>query len=231
MLPKITWGGQEFYDISSIVRPDSAMGGTRPGTDGVAVHHSVGQTEFPDRNANGTSLDEMIAHIKAIDNYHVQQGYGGFGYNAISFRDGTVGVVGQAAGTRAHVAHQNYHLIGIVMAGDFSERDVPMGCVLGVGRFLAAVEKVYGAKNTKPHRDWVLPQHKPQWSTSCCGDKGVQFIGQMIMVKNAIQQGEQEAIAAEVRRKITEVLAPTLVKGDLKTLAGQIRWLTGGQLC
>lgn len=231
MLPKITWGDQEFYDISGIVQSDALMGGTRPGTDGVAIHHTVGQTEFPDKNANGTNLDEMIEHIKAIDRYHVQQQYGGFGYNAIVFRDGTVCVIGQGAGKRAHVAFENWHLFGIAIAGDFSTREIPMGAVLGVGRLLAAIEKVYGTTKVDGHRNWVQPAHAAQWSSACPGDRGLQFIGQMVMVKVAIQNKVTEAVAAEVRRKITEVLAPTLVSGDLVALAGQIHWLTGGKVC
>jgi hypothetical protein len=231
LLPTITWGGQEFYDISGIVRLDTAMGGIRPVTDGIAVHHSVGQTDFPDHNANGTSLDEMIAHIKAIDAFHVQQGYGGFGYNAIAFRDGTVCTVGRAAGQRAHVAFENWHLTGIVGAGDFSNSPMPVGMYLGMARFCAAVEKEYGVTNIKGHRQWVNLVAHPTWGTACPGDAGLLSIGNIILAKQAIIAQQNSALDAAVRQKIAEVLMPTAAKGDLQTLAAQIRFITGGTLC
>lgn len=228
MLPKIVWGGQEFYDISSIVSKDRFI---RPGTDGCALHHTVGQTEFPDRNANGTSLDEMVAHVKAIDAYHIQQGYGGFGYNAIVFRDGTCMTVGRAAGARAHVAHQNDHLLGIAMAGDFSTSEVPVGIRLGVARIRAAMETEYGRWPIKAHRDWVAPEHKPQWATSCCGNMGVLAIADIELAANAILRKDREAVVAKIRADIARALLPATVAADLETLAGQIAWLTNKRLC
>jgi len=228
ILPTITWGSMEFYDISGIVTPNRYI---RPGTDGLAVHHTVGQTEFPDRNANGTSLDEIVAHVKAIDAYHIEKGYGGFGYNAITFRDGTVCTVGQSEGARAHVANENDHLAGIAMAGDFSDDEVPLGLILGVGRWLAACSRVYGATAIKGHREWVQPQHLAQWATACPGDSGVSFIGKMIMTRDALLAGSNEALAAEARRVISEALADNTQAANLDGLAAQIRYLTGGRLC
>lgn len=231
MLPTITWGGQEFYDISGIVRSDASMGGTRPATDGLAIHHSVAQTEFPDKNANGSSLDEMIAHVKAIDAYHVQQGYGGFGYTSIGFRDGTVMTVGRSAGKRAHVAHENWHLAGHVMAGDFSTREVPIGCMLGAARVAAAVQKEYGASAVKGHNDWVAPANRPAWSTACPGAMGFAIIDDIIVARNAIMSKQEEALALAIRQKIAAAIMPNVAKGDITAVAAQIRWLTGGKLC
>lgn len=228
LLPVITWGGEQFYDCSGIVTPDRY---TRPGTDGLAIHHTVAQTEFPDKNANGTSLDEMVAHIKAIDAYHVSKGYDGFGYNAIVFRDGTVCTVGPSAGGRAHVAFENNHLAGLAMAGTFSDEEVPLGMLLGGGRWLAACYRMYGATVVKGHRDWVAPEHQPTWSTACPGDSGASFIGKMTMVRDAILAKSDEAIQIEIRRKIAEALLPNTLTANLQGLAGQIRYLTGGQYC
>lgn len=231
LLPTITWGKQEFYDISGIVRLDSAMGGTRPATDGIAIHHTVGQTEFPDRNANGTSLDEMIAHIKAIDSYHIQQGYGGFGYNSIGFRDGTVCVVGKGAGKRAHVAHENWHLFGHAVAGTFSTTPMSVGHYLGAARVCAAVESEYGTNIIKGHRQWVAPQHLAQWSTACPGDAGLLSIGNIILAKNALLSKQNEALEAVIREKIVLAIKDAAASGDLRTLAAQIKYITGGSLC
>lgn len=231
LLPTITWGGQEFYDISGIVRLDTAMGGTRPTTDGVAIHHSVGQTEFPDTNANGTSLDEMIAHIKAIDAFHVQQGYGGFGYNAIAFRDGTVCTVGKAAGQRAHVAFENWHLAGICGAGDFSTRAMPVGMYLGMARFCVAMEKEYGVRTVKGHTQWVNLAAHPTWGTACPGQAGLLSIGNILLAKAAIIAEQNEALDAAVRQKIAEALREAASKGDINTLAAQIKFITGGRVC
>lgn len=228
LLPTITWGGQEFYDISGIVQPNRD---TRPGTDGIAVHNTVGQTEFPDTNANGTALDEQIEHVKAIDRYHIAQGYGGFGYNAISFRDGTVMTVGKAEGVRAHVAYENYHLAGIAMAGDFSTEPVPIGCILGVARFLLAMQKDYGVNTVKGHREWVQPAHLPQWATACPGDSGVSYIGQMVMAREALNGPSPEELAREVRRRMTEAILPNVLNANLEGLAAQVKYLSGGQWC
>lgn len=231
MLPKITWGGQEFYDISGVVTSDDKMGGTRPTTDGVAGHHSVGQTEFPDRNMNGTSLDEIVEHLKSIDRFHVNQGYGGFGYNGAIARDGTVLIVGKAAGKRAHVAFENWHLAGFVWLGDFENNQVPLGITMGMGRILAAVEKEYGVVEFRGHNEWVAPQNKAKWSTTCCGRFGRQNIPQMFLVKEAINAKNNQALDLEVRRKIAQALRENADKGDLEALAGQIKFITGGRLC
>lgn len=229
MLPKIVWGGEEFYDISSIVTVDRF---TRPGTDGIAFHHTVGQTEFPDKNMNGTSLDEMIEHVKAINAYHIAQNYGGFGYNAIVFRDGTVMTVGKASGGRAHVANENGHLAGVAAAGDFSTIEPPIGIKLGTARFFAACQREYGADPVKGHRDWVTPASLAQgWGTSCPGNAGKLAIGSILMARDAILRKDQEAIEQEIRAAITRALLPATLNADLETLAGQIRFLTGGRLC
>ena len=229
MLPLITWGGQEFYDIRGIVGADRY---TRPGTDGIAVHHTVGQTEFPDRNANGSSLDEMIAHVKNIDQFHRDKGWGGFGYNAIAFRDGTVMTVGNATGARAHVANENGHLAGIAMAGDFSTREVPLGIVLGVGKFLAACQIQFGVDPVKGHRDWVSPESLAQgWGTACPGNQGKLDIGDMLLARDAILRGDREALEQKVRKQITAALLPHTLNADLIALANSIKFITGGRLC
>jgi hypothetical protein len=220
-LPTITWGGQEFWNIEGIVSPNRY---TRMGTDGAAIHHSVAQQYFPD-------FDSKVAHVIATNKYHLDKGYGGYGYNAIAFEDGTVMTVGNASGGRAHVANQNGHLAGIEMAGDFSEEPVPIGIQLGVGRFLAAMQKEYGVTEVRGHRDWVAQQDKPQWATACPGDSGESFIGKMVMVRDALLAGSTAAIAKEVQRKIAEAIVPNAQTADLDALAGQIRYLTGGRLC
>lgn len=230
-LPTIVVGGQEFYDISGIVKSDASMGGTRPTTDGIAIHHTVGQTEFPDRNANGTTLDEIVAHIKAIDEFHVQQGYGGFGYNGIVFRDGTACLVGRAMGKRAHVAYENWHLAGFAMAGNFEDNEVPLGITLGMARILAAMEKEIGTTMVKDHNSWVAPEHRPQWSTACCGRYGRLAIPAMLLAKNAIIRQDQAALEAAIREKITRALMPHVMNADLEAIANSVRWITGGKLC
>lgn len=217
-LPTVTFGGQEFLDISGIVSPNRY---TRLGTDGAAVHHTVAQQHFE-------TLDQKIEHVKAINQYHLDQGYGGFGYNAIAFDDGTVMTVGNASGARAHVANENNHLVGIAMAGTFSSVSVPLGLRLGVGRFLAAVQKDYGTTEVRGHRQWVTD---PAWATECPGDKGVEAIGSMTMVRDAIAANNQKALDEAVRQRISAAILPNAQAADLVALAGQIRFLTGGRLC
>ena len=233
--PTITLGGELFFNISHLV---TVGNGTRTLTDGIAVHHSVGQTEFKDTNFNGTSMDEEIAHITAIDNYHTQQGYGGFGYNAIAFASGRVYVVGDCSGKRAHVAYENGHLVGICMAGTFSDVMPPLGIILGVGRWIKAMWELFPTNPPQlvlGHREWVKPEHAAKWSTSCPGDEGLKAVHGAI-IKTAIALREQPEHEAHeqtllVKAKIKAALEPAFKEADLKTLQAQINYLLGTKTC
>ena len=83
---------------------------------GVAIHHSVSG----DRISPNSSPTEELAHIRAIDAYHVDQNFGGFGYHTAVFASGRAYRCGD--GQRAHVAKRNHQLRGIVAIGTFTDR-------------------------------------------------------------------------------------------------------------
>lgn len=228
MLPTITIGGEQFYDMSSIVQPDR---GQRPETAGISVNHTVGQTEFPDRNANGTNMDEEIAHIKAIDAYHVRTWGTGFGYNGIIFRSGRVYVVGKMRGIRTHIAHQNHRLGGFALAGDFSTQAPGVGQVLGSGRLLRGVFHEFGLKLVKGHGEWVLPEHRAQWATACPGEGGRRAIPDMLAVATELEKNAAELVKRRATEAIERALLPAIRAGNFDTLAHQIAWLTDRRLC
>lgn len=165
--------GEEFIDIGGIVQADPAL---RARTDGLAIHHSVGQTHFTDKNFNGTTEDEEVAHIIAIRDYTAAKWGVGFAYNGCVFASGRVYVVRHGLGIRAHVAFQNHRLEGLCMIGTYNTQRPSDALIAGAGRWVKAKHSIYGEIPVKPHRDWVAPEHKPQWSTACCGDAGVAAI-------------------------------------------------------
>lgn len=228
MLPTIRIGPEEFYDISGIVGPGR---GLRPETVGISVNHTVGQTEFPDRNMNGTNMDEEIAHIQAIDAYHLRTWGEPFGYNGIIFRSGRVYVVGKMLGVRTHIAHQNHRLGGFALAGDFSSQPPGVGQVLGGGRLLRGLFHQHGLKPVRGHGEWVLPEHRAQWATSCPGEGGRRSIPDMLAVARELEANHAELIKRRATEAIERALLPNIRAGDFGKLADQIAWLTDGARC
>jgi hypothetical protein len=182
MLPTIKIQGVEMYDISGIV---TANRYTRTKTVGFTYHHSVAQTSFPDRNFNGTTMDEEIEHIKVINTFHVQQGYGGFGYNACGFESGRVYAVGNGTGARAHVANRNHELEGFCMIGTFTSADVPIGIKLAAGQWLVAKFRQHGLRQVHGHREDATAG----WGTACPGDGGMRALPDILRIATVIHRG------------------------------------------
>lgn len=207
MLPKIAIGGDIFWDMSPIISPDRYQ---RYDTIGIALHHSVGAADFPDRNWNGTTMDEEIEHIRAIEAQHLAQDFGGFGYNAIAFASGRVYVAGRCMGARAHVAGRNGELEGICMAGDYRTLRPAQALIAAVARYYRARVNVLGVKPIEGHRDWALPGNE----TTCPGDAGLNAVIGAIYAHTVAQEvgmTEQEireivdlAIQAQVRAPLED---------------------------
>ena len=85
---------------------------------GIAVHHSVSG----DYLAAGGPESEELAHLQAIDRYHVGQNFGGIGYHLAAFTSGRLYLLGDLDGARAHVAGRNHELLGVVAIGTFTDR-------------------------------------------------------------------------------------------------------------
>ena len=218
----IAIAGETFWDISDLVSPDRYV---RPTTRALVLHHTVGQTVAEDRNRSGTYRDEQIAHIQAIESFHRQKGYGGFGYQAIAFLTGDVYVVGPGDGARAHVAGQNAYYEGIALAGDWSQGPLPLGLVLGVARWVYAKWRQRGFLPVLGHRE------VPEQETSCPGDGTLRARPQLLRTVEAYAEGRRQELEEQVRKALAAALGPTALRGDLEELARQLSWLTGGRLC
>jgi len=224
MLPTITIGGEEFYDITGIVQPPRAP---RPSLIGLGIHHSVGQQDFADLNQSGTNMDEEIAHIKAIDAYHVRVGYGGFGYNGIGFASGRGYVVGDGKQQRAGIYRRNHEIENFCLAGDFSIKTVPLGLVLIAARWVKAKWAQHGVElPVKGHMQWALPESP----TSCPGAVGLASVPTIVAAARNLRD-RPDLIARQVRQRITAALQPAWAAGDIETLARQIAFISGGKLC
>ncbi len=207
----ITIGGYEFYDISGIVGADRYV---RPLTDGLIIHHSV---TAPIPLSRAVTLQEKLTIIAAIDAYHASKGWGGFGYQGAVFGDGTVMVVGQGKGARAHVANQNSHLEGLVMIGDYSTSDPPLGCLLGAAQWVRAKQLTYGPLRVDGHRAFADASDP----TSCPGDAGERAVTKILHFATMLD--EQRRLEAE--RAIRAALGPAWEALDLRTLHGQLHYL------
>ena len=225
-LPRIIVGGEEFIDCSSIVQADFAP---RARTVGVAIHHSVGASDFPDRNFNGTSEDEEIDHVLALEAFGRQKWGSGLPYPAVIFQSARVYIVGQGGGQRAHVAKRNHELGGAVMAGTFTNANQrpTIGHIIGGGRFVKAMRALHGRIPVDGHRHWA----PADWPTACPGEGGMWAVTEIVRFADAMERGEQTQIGEKARRVIAAALAPTALEGDIEKLAGQIAWITGGKVC
>ncbi len=162
----------------------------------VAVHHTV--TTAP--SVFVTEGAEM-EHIRAIDAYHVAQGFGGFGYHAIAFPSGRAYLCGDLNGARAHVLHRNQELRGVALAGTFTD-SLPSAQQLAAAR--AAVAACRADAPTIPirgHRQWALPDG----ATACPGNRFAEWVPGLAE--------EDDMTPDDVRRIINEELAAAINAG------------------
>jgi len=125
---------------------------------GIAIHHTVTRMR-PD-----ASEAQERTHIKIIDQYHLDQGFGGFGYHAIVFPSGRSYECGNIDLARAHVAQRNHQLIGVALVGDFSNSLPEILQLEELGNVLNAIDP----SETLPihgHKHWAVAG----WGTECPG--------------------------------------------------------------
>jgi hypothetical protein len=162
---------------------------------GLAIHHTV-TTISP----WATEAEER-AHIRAIDRYHVDKGWQGFGYHYAVFPSARVYLCGW--GQRAHVANKNDRLVGIAFVGDLSAR---MPSVYEVAAAAEAVrdawQRIGREVPVKGHRDWVTD---PAWATSCPG-RGAEAIPAIIT------QAKEDEMTPDERELLLRIA--TVVAGD-----------------
>lgn len=127
---------------------------------GIAIHHSVTSEPAP------SSVEWELAHLRAIDAFHVAKDYGGIGYHVCAFPSGRVYQVGDFDGARAHVASRNHELVGICAIGDFSSS---LPGVTQMGAIVAGIRAVLDFYRLPlpilGHNQWALPGQ----GTVCAG--------------------------------------------------------------
>lgn len=115
---------------------------------GFAIHHTVGVN-----NVQSESDERMT--IRAIDQQHVAQNFGGFGYHYIVFPSGRAYKCGE--GQRAHVAGRNHELRGIVMSGTYTSQQPSLAAQNGLREVLwKEFEIFYKSYEIRGHREWAL---------------------------------------------------------------------------
>lgn len=125
---------------------------------GVAYHHTV--TTVP----AGAGEAAERAHIRAIDRFHVQQGYGGFGYHLAVFPSGRTYLCGDLTGQRAHVATRNHELLGVAAVLDATAQRPTPAQLAGLGRAVRACWDHVGREvRLAGHGAWAVPG----WETAC----------------------------------------------------------------
>ncbi len=123
---------------------------------GIAIHHTVGN------NAVQSEAEER-ATIRAIDQQHVAQDFGGFGYHGIVFPSGRAYFCG--SGQRAHVKGRNHELRGWVFSGTFTNEQPTVAAFEGMKEALLAERRQFGPVPIMGHREWALPGE----GTACPG--------------------------------------------------------------
>lgn len=134
---------------------------TRPQI-GWLIHHTVTTIRA------GASVAEEIAHIDAINRWHlnVREFAVGIGYHVLVFPSGRAYQVGVYDTQRAHVRNKNHKFLGLAFVGTFSATRWPSGKML---RAAAQVIK----DSSRP----VIGGHKSEQSdTDCPGGWNVDWV-------------------------------------------------------
>lgn len=161
---------------------------------GVAIHHTV-TTISP-----SASEDEERAHIRAIDQFHVKQGWHGIGYHYLCFPSGRVYRVGW--GARAHVANRNHELVGIAWVADLSSRQPNIYEVAAAAVALRdAWARIGKQVEVKGHREWAVEG----WGTACPG-QGINVISAVTSeARKGTTMEEIERLRSQVTYAVTKL--------------------------
>lgn len=129
---------------------------------GIAVHHSVSG----DYLGEAATVNDELAHLRGIDAYHRQVGYGMFGYHLAAFASGRLYQCGDLDGQRAHVAHRNHELRGVVAIGTFTNRLPGPGQLAAIAEGIKEIRHFVGRDlPIKGHNEWAVKG----WASACAG--------------------------------------------------------------
>lgn len=207
-----------------VTNPAGTFGAEPNGVIGVAIHHSV--TWYDMGDMSGASIAQETAHIRAIDAYHVQEGYGGFGYHYAVFPSGRLYQCGDVIesgrfAARAHITDENDKLVGVVFIGRFDagfQTPTDAAKMAGVSACTIILDQMLKAKTRsgeweiKGHDDWAveLNNHDP---TGCPGNleniaswfqDGEKYMQQPIDISN-LSLSELQSLDAAVKAREAEL--------------------------
>lgn len=155
--------------------------------DGIAVHHTAGP---------------KAATWQTIAADHIsRRGWAGIGYH-IGIRLGRVALLGDITTARAHVADENDHLIGVVLAGNYQIDPLDARDHDALRRVIAVLDRLLG-RNVRVggHREFSPPGH-----TVCPG-------GALAAVLPGIRgEAPTPAPAIDVRRLWTEAASNQAIR-------------------
>lgn len=239
-LPKLTVNGVDIWDarIWFPTRVGASgvtfWGRTAEQVTGLALHHDAVAFQDIDRNFSGTTIDEERARMQASYNWHTKFRDGnpdmkrigvdgwnwpGMGYHLYAFPSGRIYLVGDLATVRAHVAHRNTPLAGLVLAGDFTNAPPVDGLLLAAGSALLYIWGWTGRIiEPRGHRQWAVAG----WGTACPGNTYQAWVPSILEIAAAIARNREE-VAAETR--IRSAMQPNWDALNLQGLHGQIHYL------
>lgn len=166
---------------------------------GHAIHHTVTMMLSP----NATQQDE-INQIQAIDAYHVDQGFGGFGYHTITFPSGRSYLTGTWNRARAHVMYRNHELVGSVAAGTFTNDLAPPAIVEGLRECVIAARVIFRREMpVRGHGTWADPR-----SPSSCPGRIREQINSIVQPTPV---EEDDMLNAEDKAWISQEIAKQLI--------------------
>ena len=226
------WRAEEWFPTKSMQGAQVAFHPRdRSQVTGIAIHHDAVAFDGADKNFNGQTWDEEKTRMGASYNWHTKHYPGfmpggafsgwnwpGMGYHHYVFPSGRVYEVGRLSTVRAHVAHRNTPLAGVVMAGDFSTNRPQLGTLLA-----AALSCLYlwtwAGRNlaVKGHRQYAVPG----WETSCPGDTYRWSVPQIIEAATVLSRRPEVDPDVAIRAALT----PTWNAGDWQFLHDQLRYI------
>lgn len=114
--------------------------------DEIVVHHSAGEN---------TSVQD-------IDKMHMDNGWGGIGYNFYIRTDGTIYKGRDIKYVGAHCIGKNFNAIGICLEGNFDNHEPSNEQIGALTNLTLKLSKEYNIQKISPHRD--------SYATNCPGE-------------------------------------------------------------
>lgn len=172
-----------------------------------AVHHTA--TFYA---ADNLTYTNERAHIAMIEKYHINRGYGVFGYHGIGFPSGRFYLTGSPHTIRSHIADRNDGIHGWCLAGLFTN-DRPTDAAL---HSLRVVLRRSAAPVVRGHRDLATPDNP----TACPGDTLNALIPSLLQSQREppmryVQFAGQKAVYALLAGHLEHVPNPTIMNAQV----------------